>query len=282
MTITVTGATGQLGRLVVAALNSKNVPVTAAVRNPAAAGGENVRLADYDKPETLVPAFEGTDRLLLISGNEAGRRVEQHRAVVDAAVRAGVGHIVYTSITRADSSSNPLAPEHKATEELIVASGLPYTFLRNNWYFENYTAGLATALEHGVILGAAGEGRVAAATREDFAAGAAAVLADKGDAHVGKIYETGGNATMSLADLAAEVTAQSGTKVAYQDLPADDYAQALIGFGLPEGFARLLAAADVSIAQGSLDVATGDLSALIGRPTTTLAQAVTAALKQQS
>ncbi|GAB3865269.1 SDR family oxidoreductase [Dactylosporangium cerinum] len=278
MTITVTGATGQLGRLVVAALQSKNVPVTAAVRNPAAAGGENVRLADYDRPETLVPAFEGTDRLLLISGNEAGRRVEQHRAVVDAAVRAGVGHIVYTSITRADTSTNPLAPEHKATEELIVASGLPYTFLRNNWYFENYTASLATALEHGVILGAAGAGRVAPATREDFAAGAAAVLT--GDGHAGKIYETGGDATMSLADLADEVTAQSGTKVAYQDLPADDYAQALIGFGLPEGFARLLAAADVSIAQGSLDVATGDLSALIGRPTTTLAQAVATALKK--
>ncbi|GAA3235354.1 SDR family oxidoreductase [Dactylosporangium siamense] len=280
MTITVTGATGQLGRLVVAALKSQNVPVTAAVRNPAAAGGDNVRLADYDRPETLVPAFEGTDRLLLISGNEAGRRVEQHRAVVDAAVRAGVGHIVYTSITRADTSTNPLAPEHKATEELIVASGLPYTFLRNNWYFENYTASLATALEHGVILGAAGAGRVAAATRADFAAGAAAVLAATGNAHAGKVYETGGDTTMSLADLADEVTAQSGTKVAYQDLPADDYAQALVGFGLPEGFARVLAAADVSIAQGSLDVATGDLSALIGRPTTTLAQAVATALKK--
>lgn len=278
MTITVTGATGQLGRFVVEALRQRGVPVIAAVRDTSKDLGVPVRLADYDRPETLVPALEGTDRLLFVSGSEAGRRVEQHRAVIDAAVRAGVGHIVYTSITRADTSSNPLAPEHKATEELIVASGLPYTFLRNNWYFENYTANLAPALEHGVILGAAGEGRVAAATREDFAAGAVAVLT--GDGHAGKIYEFGGDATMSMAELAAEVAAQAGTPVAYQDLPADDYARALVGFGLPEGYAGLLAAADTSIAQGSLDVASGDLSGLIGRPTTTLAEAVTAALKK--
>ncbi|MEV4134446.1 SDR family oxidoreductase [Dactylosporangium sp. NPDC049742] len=276
MTITVTGATGQLGRLVVDQLRQRGVDPIAAVRDTTKAGG-NARKADYDKPETLVPAFEGTDRLLFISSSDAGRRLDQHRAVVDAAVKAGVGHIVYTSITRADTSANPLAPEHKATEELIVASGLPYTFLRNNWYFENYTAGLATALQHGVILGAAGEGRVAAATREDFAEGAVAVLT--GEGHEGKIYEVGGDATMSLADLAAEVTAQSGTKVEYRDLPADDYAQALIGFGLPEQFARLLAAADTSIAAGSLDVPGADLSTLIGRPTTTLADAVAAALK---
>ncbi|MET7419261.1 SDR family oxidoreductase [Dactylosporangium sp. NPDC005555] len=277
MTITVTGATGHLGRLVVDGLQQHGITAVAAVRDTTKATTKSVH-ADYDRPETLVPAFEGTDKLLLISGNEAGRRVEQHRAVVDAAVKAGVGHIVYTSITSADASTNPLAPEHKATEDLIVASGLPYTFLRNNWYFENYTGGLPAALEHGVILGAAGEGRVAAATREDFAAGAVAVLT--GEGHAGKIYEVGGDSTMSLADLAAEVTAQSGTKVAYQDLPADDYAQALIGFGLPEGFARLLAAADVSIAQGSLDVVTGDLSRLIGRPTTTLAEVIARALKQ--
>ncbi|MDG6110295.1 SDR family oxidoreductase [Dactylosporangium aurantiacum] len=281
MTITVTGATGQLGRFVVAALKRQGADVVAAVRDTAKGEslGVPARLADYDRPETLVPAFEGTDRLLFVSGSEAGRRVEQHRAVVEAAVKAGVGHIVYTSITRADTSINPLAPEHRATEELIVASGLPYTFLRNNWYLENYTGNLGTALEHGVILGAAGDGRVAAATREDLAAGAAAVLT--GDGHAGRIYETGGDVAFSMADLAATITAQSGTEVAYRDLPEDDYAQALIGFGLPEGFARVLAAADTSIARGSLDVATGDLSRLIGRPTTTLAEAVTAALKQR-
>jgi NAD(P)H dehydrogenase (quinone) len=280
MTITVTGATGHLGRLVVDALKQQGVDVVATVRDTTkrTAEGVPVRLADYDRPETLAPAFEGTDRLLFISGSEAGKRVEQHRAVIDAAVRAGVGHVVYTSITKADTSTNPLAPEHLATEELIKASGLQYTFLRNNWYFENYTGNLAPALEHGVILGAAGQGRVAAATREDFAAGAVAVLT--GEGHAGKIYELGGDATMSLADLADEVTAQSGTKVAYQDLPADDYAQALIGFGVPEGFARLLAAADTSIAAGSLDVVSGDLSRLTGRPTTSLAEAVAKALKQ--
>lgn len=278
MTITVTGATGHFGRFVVEALRHRGETVVAAVRDTSKELGVPVRLADYDRPETLVPALEGTDRLLFVSGSEAGKRVEQHRAVVDAAVKAGVGHIVYTSITRADTSTNPLAPEHKATEEFIVASGLPYTFLRNNWYFENYTGSLAPALEHGVILGAAGQGRVGAATREDMAAGAVAVLT--GEGHAGKIYEISGDTTISLAELAAEVTAQSGTQVAYQDLPADDYAQALIGFGLPEGFARLLAAADASIAQGSLDVAGGDLSGLIGRPTTTLAEAVAAALKK--
>ncbi|MEV0129131.1 SDR family oxidoreductase [Dactylosporangium sp. NPDC050688] len=282
MTITVTGATGQLGRFVVAALKGQGADVVAAVRDTDKGKdlGVPVRLADYDRPETLVPAFEGTDRLLFVSGSEAGRRVEQHRAVVEAAVKAGVGHLVYTSITRADTSINPLAPEHRATEELIVASGLPYTFLRNNWYLENYTGNLGTALEHGVILGAARDGRVAAATREDFAAGAVAVLT--GEGHAGRIYEVGGDVAFSMADVAATVTAQSGTEVAYQDLPEADYAQALIGFGLPEGFARVLAAADASIAQGSLDVVTGDLSALIGRPTTTLAEAVAAALRQRS
>lgn len=277
MTITVTGATGHLGRLVVAALKRRGAGVVAAVRDTSKDLGVPVRLADYDRPETLGPALEGTDRLLLISGNEAGRRVTQHRAVVDAAVKAGVGHIVYTSITRADTSINPLAPEHKATEELIVASGLPYTFLRNNWYFENYTGSLGGALEHGAILGSAGDGRVAAASREDYADGAVAVLT--GDGHDGKIYEFGGDRTFSMAELAAEVSAQSGTQVAYRDLPAADYAQALVGFGLPEGFARLLAAADESIAQGSLDVPGGDLSGLIGRPSTTLAEAIAVALK---
>ena len=170
MTITVTGATGQLGRLVVDALEQRGADVVAAVRDTTRATTKTARHADYDRPETLVPAFEGTDRLLFVSGSEAGRRVEQHRAVVDAAVQAGVGHIVYTSITRADTSTNPLAPEHKATEELIVASGLPYTFLRNNWYFENYTGNLAPALEHGVILGSAGQGRVAAAKSARLAA----------------------------------------------------------------------------------------------------------------
>ena len=270
MTITVTGATGQLGRLILE--NLKGQDVVAAVRNTNQDLGVPTRHADYDRPETLRAAFEGTDTLVFISASEAGKRIAQHRAVVDAAKAANVGLIVYTSITAADTSASPLAPEHIATEEHIKASGLPYTFLRNNWYFENYTAGVAATVEHGVLLGSAGKGRIAGATRADYAAGAAAVAT--GEGHAGKIYELGGDETFSLDELAAAISAQYGKEVVYRDLPVEDYAQALVGFGVPEGFAKILAESDVSIADGALDLVTGDLSRLIGRPTTTLAEAL--------
>jgi NAD(P)H dehydrogenase (quinone) len=276
MTITVTGATGHLGKLVLAELSKNDARhnaghnVVAAVRNTGQDLGVPVRHADYDQPETLAPAFDGTDTLLFISGSEAGKRLPQHKAVVDAALAANVGHIVYTSITAADTSAIPLAVEHLATEEYIKASGLPYTFLRNNWYLENYTGNLATTLQHGAVLGAAGKGRVAAATRADFAAAAAAVLT--GEGHAGKVYELGGDEAFSLDELAAAITAQYGTEVVYRDLPAEDYAQALAGFGVPEVMADILAKADAAIAHGALDVVSGDLSRLIGRPTTTLAE----------
>ena len=284
MTITVTGASGHLGRLVVDDLLARGVPagdIVAVVRDPAkvadlAERGVQVRQADYDRPETLPAALAGTDRLLLISASEVGRRLPQHTAVIDAAVAAGVPWIAYTSIVHADPEAIPLAEEHKQTEELIEKSGIPYVFLRNSWYLENYTRNLGPALEHGVILGSAGDGRVAAATRADYAAAAAVVLTTDGPTNVA--YELGGDERFTMTELAAEVARQSGKPVAYQNLPEADYRQALISVGLPEGYAAILARSDVALSEGALDTDSGDLSRLIGRPTTTLAEAVAEAL----
>ncbi|SHM53746.1 SDR family oxidoreductase [Cryptosporangium aurantiacum] len=279
--ITVTGATGQFGRLVIADLLARGVPagdITAAVRSPEKAAGLGVRVveADYDRPETLVPAFAGTDRLLFISGSEVGRRIRQHQNVVDAAREAGVGLIVYTSAPKATTSSLQLAAEHKATEEAIAASGLPSVILRNGWYFENYTGTLAQTLERGVIVGSAGDGRVSAASRADLAAAAAAVLVDPVP---GSVYELGGDEAFTLSELAAEVSAQSGTPVSYRDLPVDEYTQVLVGAGLPQPVAAVFADSDRGLSVGDLFIDSGDLRRLIGRPPTSLADAVADALK---
>jgi len=281
--ITVTAATGHLGRLVVADLLDRGVPadqITAAVRNPARAADLGVRVveADYDRPETLPPAFAGTDRLLFISASEPGRRVEQHQNVIDAARAANVGLIAYTGILRGGTSSLRLAEEHTATEAAIVATGLPYVFLRNGWYTENFTGQVAQAVQSGVVLGAAGDGRVSAATRADFAAAAGAVLTDPSVAS-GTIYELGGDESFTLSEYAAEISRQSGTPVAYRDLPEAEYAQTLAGFGIPVPVAEILADSHRGLAAGDLFTDSGDLRRLIGRPTTSLADAVTAALK---
>lgn len=285
--ITVTAATGHLGRLTVDALLARGVPageIVAAVRDTAkaadlAARGVRVREADYDRPDTLATALAGTERLLLISGSEVGRRVPQHRNVVDAAAAAGVALLAYTSAPRATTTSMRLAEEHRATEELIAASGLPSVVLRNNWYFEVYTENLGPTFEHGAILGAAGAGRIAGAGRADYAAAAAAVLTT--DGHTGKVYELGGDEPFTRAELAAEVSRQSGTPIAYRDLPVEEYAAALVSAGLPEGYAAILADVDRAIAAGELDASGDDLHRLIGRGTTTLADAVAVALKNR-
>lgn len=282
--IAVTGATGHLGRLVIDALLERGTDpseVVAAVRSPEkaadlAARGVHVREADYTKPDTLASAFGGVDRLLLISSSEVGQRLAHHRNVVEAAKRAGVGFLAYTSILRAATSPMRLAEEHRATEELVRESGIPFAFLRNGWYTENYTEQLGPALEHGALLGSAGEGLVSAATRADYAAAAAAVL--MGDGHEGAVYELAGDDAFTMAELAAEVSRQSGTPVAYRDLPENEYARALVGFGLPEPFAAVLADSDRGIAAGHLYEDGGDLRRLIGRPTTPMPDAVASAL----
>lgn len=282
--IIVTGASGQLGRLVIEVL-LKILPaseIVAAVRNPEkvadlAARGVQVRQADYDQPASLASAFKGADKLLLISASEVGRRVPQHRAVIDAAKAAGIGLLAYTSILHADTSPLPLAAEHKETESLIRASGLPAVILRNSWYTENYLAGIPAALQYGVLLGSAGAGKIASAARADYAEAAAAVLTQVNQA--GRIYELAGDEAYTLGELAGEIAQQSGKAVAYQNLPESEFKAALLGAGLPDGLATLLAESDVGAAQGGLFDDSRQLSQLIGRPTTPLAELVGRALR---
>jgi NAD(P)H dehydrogenase (quinone) len=281
--VIVTGATGQLGRLVIEALLRK-LPaseIAAVVRDPnkaadLAARGIEIRQADYDQPASLAAAFKQGEKLLLISANEVGRRVPQHQAVIDAAKRAGVSLLAYTSLLRADTNPLPLAAEHKETERLIKASGLPAVVLRNGWYTENYLAGVPTALQYGVVLGSAGEGRIASAARADYAAAAVTVLTQ--DGHAGRIYELAGDGAYTLAELAAEITRQSGKTVVYQNMPEADFKAALLGAGLPDFLATLLAESDVGASKGGLYDDGRQLSQLIGRPTTPLADMVKAAL----
>lgn len=285
-TLVVTGASGQLGRLVLAELRARspNANLVGLVRDPAkaadlAAQGVELRVADYENPASLVAALRGADKLLLISSSEIGRRLPQHRNVIDAAKAAGVKLVAYTSILRADTSPMNLAVEHKATEDYLRASGLPYVLLRNGWYTENYTGSVGAALQHGVVLGAAGVGRIASAARADYAAAAAVVLASPAATQAGRVYELAGDSAYTLSEFAAEIARQSGKPVAYKNLPEAEYKTALEGFGLPPAFAGLLAESDAKAAAGSLYDDGKELSRLIGRPTTTLAEAVAAALK---
>ncbi len=280
MTIAVTGATGQLGRLVIARLK-ETVPasgIVALVRSPAKAAdlGVEAREADYGNPETLARALVGVDTLLLISSNEIGQRAAQHRNVVNAAKAAGVGRIVYTSLLHADRSPLSLAEEHRATEADITASGIPFTILRNGWYTENHTGSVGAALAGGAFIGSAGDGRISSATRADYADAAVAVLTGSG--HEGKTYELAGDEAVTLADLAAEISRQSGKNIPYRNLPEADYAAILAGFGLPEDFAKGIASWDADASKGALFDDRRQLSALIGRPTTPLSAAVAAAL----
>lgn len=283
MLIAITGATGQLGRLVVQQLKAR-VPTSnlvALARSPekGAGLGVAVREADYDRPQTLEPALAGVNTLLLISSSEVGKRAAQHRNVIEAAKRAGVNGIVYTSLLHADRSPLDLAIEHRATEADLKTSGLRYTILRNGWYTENYTASVPAALANGAFLGSAGDGRISSATRADFAEAAAVVLTGAG--HEGKTYELAGDEAYTLADLAAEVSRQTGHTIPYRDLPEAEYAAALAEAGLPEPMARMIAGWDAAVAQGAVFDDGRRLSALIGRPTTPLRTAVADALRAE-
>ena len=281
--IAITGATGQLGQLVIEHL-LKTVPasqIVAIVRNPAKAGalsqqGIVVRQADYTDQAAFTTALNGVDKLLLISSSEVGQRATQHQNVINAAKGAGVKFIAYTSLLHADKSPLGLHVEHIATEKALAESGVPYALLRNGWYTENYLASAPPALEHGVFIGAAGEGKIASATREDYAAAAATVISQ--DGHAGKVYELAGDNAWTLSELAAELSKQSGKNVAYQNLSEADFAAALKGVGLPAGLADMLADSDVGASKGGLFDDSRTLSKLIGRPTTTLAESIKAIL----
>lgn len=279
----ITGASGQLGRLVIDALLT-TVPankIVASVRNPEkardlAARGVLVREADYDRPDTLTSAFAGVDKVLLISSTEVTGRLPKHRAVIDAAKEARVALLAYTSMLHADRSSARLAVEHHQTEQAIAASGVPAVILRNGWYLENHLAALGSALQHGAFIGAAGAGRFSSATRKDYAEAAAAALTEPGQA--GQLYELAGDTSFTLTELASEVSRQSGKTVAYKDLSLDDFTSALMAAGLPRDLAALIADADVAASQGAMFDQSHALQRLIGRPTTSLAAAVESAL----
>lgn len=280
MTIAITGATGQLGRLVVEKLKQKvaSNEIVALVRDPAKAAdlGVAARAFDYSKAEGLDAALQGVDTLLLISGNEIGQRAVQHANVIEAAKKAGVKHFVYTSLLRADSSPLSLAPEHAQTEQAIKASGLDYTILRNGWYTENYTGSVGAALGLGALYGSAGEGKISSAARADYAEAAAVVLTSAG--HQGKTYELAGDASYTLSELAAEISAQSGKTIPYTNIPEADYAAALKQAGLPDFFAEAIASWDTGASHNALFDEGHQLSRLIGRPTTPLKESVKAAL----
>jgi len=283
MSIVVTGASGALGRLVVEHLLTA-VPaseVAAVVRDKEkaaglAARGVELRIADYDRPETLKDAFHAGDRVLLISGNQVGSRVAQHTAVIDAAKAAGVAQLAYTGILGGPEADFTLADEHRATEQLILDSGLPYTFLRNGWYTENQTENLAPVLAHGAVVGSAGEGKIAYATRDDYAAAAAAVLT--GEGHLNRAYELSGDTALSYADYAAVVAKATGKEIVHNDVPAAVHQEILTGAGLPEGFAAILVDVDQAVRRGRLAGTSGDLARLIGRPTTPVSDTVAAAV----
>jgi NAD(P)H dehydrogenase (quinone) len=281
--IIVTGASGQLGRLVIASL-LKTTPaaqIVAAVRDAAkaadlAAQGVQVRRADYNDPASLDAAFQGATKVLLISSNDLGQRVAQHRNVIDAAARARVALLAYTSVLHADRSTLALAAEHRETEDAVRASGLNYTLLRNGWYVENYTGSLGGAIAHGALAGAAGEGRIAAAARSEYAEAAAVVLASVKP--VEQVYELAGDTAFTLGELAAEVSRQTGKPLPFHNLPQQEYLGMLLGIGLPAPLAELLADSDAQAAKGALDDNSGVLGKLIGHPTISLAAAVKAAL----
>ena len=284
MTIAVTGAGGQLGRLVVDDLLARGVPaaeIVAGTRRPEAladlAGrGVQVRHVDFDDVASLDAALAGAEKVLVVSGTDFGRRAAQHEAAAAAAQRAGARLVAYTSAPYAGTTTMLLAAEHRASEEAIRALGVPFAFLRNSWYFENYTAQLPTFLEHGAIVGAAGDGRVSGAARADFAAAAAAVLATEG--HENAVYELGGEPPFTLGQLADVVSKATDRQVVYREVPAEELRAILVGAGLPEPMAAIMADVDTHIAQGALFTDTGDLTRLIGRPTSSLEDAVAAAV----
>jgi NAD(P)H dehydrogenase (quinone) len=286
MSVVVTGATGQLGRLTVEALLRRGVPaadVVATGRDTAgikdlADRGVVVRRADFADQDSLEAAFAGADKLLLISASvPVDERVANHRRAIDAALAAGVSLVAYTSTLRADTAATIIGATHRATEDYLRERRVPSVLLRNGWYLENYTGQLPLFLRNGAVIGAVGQGRVSAASRADYAEAAAVTLTTAG--HAGAVYELGGDEAFTLAELATAISAAAGKQVTYTDLPADKLARVLTDAGLPAELADVLADADLGLSRGEMFTDAGDLRRLLGRPTTTLADAVAGALR---
>ncbi len=286
MSIAVTGATGRLGRHAVETLLRRGVPASKIIATgrdtekikDLADRGVSVRRADFADTESLAAAFDGAEKLLLVSTTTPSERIGNHRRAIDAAKAAGVSHLVYTSTANAESARMLLAEAHRETERYLRAATIPFTILRNGWYLENYTSQLPLYQQHGSIAGAAGEGRVNAATIADYAEAAATVLTT--DGHLGAVYELGGDEAFTLTELAAHVSAATGQNIVYTDLPTDEFIALLVGVGVPEGLAHVLADSDLGLGRGELLADTGDLRGLLGRRTTTPAEAIAAALAQ--
>lgn len=282
MKIGITGATGQLGRLVVEKLKERvaDENLVALVRSPEKASdlGIEARAFDYEKAESLAEPLRGIDKLIFISASEIGRRTPLHKNVIKAAQASGVQWIVYTSLLHADTSSLGLASEHVETENILKTSGIPYTILRNGWYTENYLGTISGAVASGAVMGSAGEGKISAATREDYAEAAAVVITSEG--HQGKVYELAGDEAFTLSELAAEISRQTGKDIPYKNLPEEEYVSALKSLDIPEGFAQTLAGWDIGISKNDLFNDSKTLSKLIGRPTTPMAETVKKILAQ--
>lgn len=279
MTILVTGTSGHLGHLIVERLLARGAAasdIVAGARTPEKVADLGVRVVefDYDRPETVAAALEGVDRVMLVSSSEVGKRAAQHKTVIDAAAAAGVELLAYTSLYRATESVLPLAGEHIETEKLIAESGVPAVLLRNNWYTENYAADVARAAETGELAASVGDGRIASASRIDYADAAAVVLLS--DDQAGRTYELAGDVSWNFDELAAAVAEVSGRPVAYRRLTSEEHAAGLAAFGLDEGTVGFVVALDAGIAQGGLDASEHTLSELIGRPTTPLIEALRA------
>jgi NAD(P)H dehydrogenase (quinone) len=282
--IVVTGANGQLGRLVVRALLKADASskVIAAVRSPdkardLAQARVEVRHADYDQPETLETALRGAEKVLLISGTAVGRRVAQHRAVVEAARNAGVKLFGYTSVLRAPTTPLTVGQEHRETEKVIADSGLPAVLLRHGWYAENYLFRCSGAAASGVLLGCAGTGRVSAAPRADYAAAAAAALTKPEQA--GRVYELAGDEAFTLNGLAAELARQLGKPITYRNIPESEFVTTLERAGIPSAYAPMLARSDAVTAEGALLEEGHQLSKLIGRSTTPIGAVIEEAIR---
>ena len=281
--ILVTGATGQLGSLIVQQL-ARRVPaeqVIGAGRNAAKSpAGVEFRTLDYDQPATIEAALKGVSRVVLVSGNEVGKRVRQHQAVIEAAARAGVRLLAYTSILKANANPLLLAVEHRGTEEVLAGAGVPYILLRNGWYSENFANNAPVAIQFGVLRSASRQGRFSTAPRNDYAEGAAALIL-RDDHRPGQAYELAGSSSFDKQEFAALLTRKSGKQVALQDLSAADYAAALVQAGVPEVFANTLADSDSKAADGWLFDDSRTLEKAIGRPTVALEQTLDQVLRKK-